>query len=73
MKVDEEDPMLTPNDFCTSWSVMCMHASTMRKNLHAHLYIWQLFFNSAEFRGDEENQGCSRGSNDFHTSEVKFL
>ena len=54
MKVVQEGPMYTHNNLYF-WSEMCMHASAMRINVHAHSYIWQLLFNSAEFWGDEEN------------------
>ena len=42
---------------------MCMHASTMCINVHAHLYIWHYLLNSAEFGGDEQNESCSGWSN----------
>ena len=63
MKVAQEGPVYTTNVFLHFWSDMGMHASTMRINVHAHFYIWQLLFNSAEFGGDEENESCPGGSN----------
>ena len=45
------------------WSDMCMHASTMHINVHAHFYMMQQLLNSAEFESEEENKSSSGGSN----------
>ena len=53
--------ILYSKEFSNFWSNMCMHASTLHINIH--VYIWQIFLNSAEFGSDEENGSCSGGFN----------
>ena len=61
MKVAQEGPMLT--HILLFWRDMCMKANTMGINVHAYFYILPQLLNSAEFRGDEENESYSGGSN----------